>query len=116
MEDVTATGCEEAVTPEDTLEQAAAESNQEDEVVEFVQDTVDDHDKQMTLLVLQCALHEQGQDFVEQRPGTEVTGLVGDLQQTRCVGAGRGRRRWWSSAVGAQVCRCGTWSSEANTR
>ena len=37
MEDVTATGCEEAVTPEDTLEQAAAEANQERESVESVE-------------------------------------------------------------------------------
>lgn len=36
-----------------------------DEVVELVQDAVDDLDEQVTLLVLECPLHKQGQDLVE---------------------------------------------------
>ena len=34
--------------------------------IEFVEDTIDDLHKQVTLLVLESTLHEQREDFVEE--------------------------------------------------
>lgn len=52
-----------------------------DQVVQFVQDSVNDFDEQVSLLVLQRGAHQQRQDLVEERPRAEVASLVRDLSE-----------------------------------
>lgn len=54
-----------------------------DEVVELVEDAVDNLDEQVTFLVFERAFHQEREDLVEQRTGTEIARLVGDLPQRR---------------------------------
>jgi hypothetical protein len=49
--------------------------------IEFVQDMVNDLHKQVTLLVFECTLHEQGRDLVEERTSTKLASLVSDYQE-----------------------------------
>jgi hypothetical protein len=39
-----------------------------DEIIEFVEDTINDLDKQVVLLVLESTLHKQGEDLAKERP------------------------------------------------
>lgn len=60
-----------------------------DQVIQFVQNTVNDFNQEMALLVLQGGRHEQRQDLVEQRTCSKFTSLIRDLTQ-RSLGEGEG--------------------------
>jgi len=48
-----------------------------DEIIEFVEDTINDFDKQVALLVLESMPHEQGEDLVKE--STKLACLVSNL-------------------------------------
>jgi len=53
------------------------------EIVQLVQDSIDNLDQQMSFLILQSSLHQQGQDLVEKRTGTKFSRFVGNLSKSR---------------------------------
>ena len=53
-----------------------------DQVIQFVEDSIDDLHQQMALLVFQSPFHEQGENLVEKSSGTKVARIVCDLTQS----------------------------------
>lgn len=53
------------------------------QVIQLIEHPVNDLDQQMSLLILQCRGHEEGEDLVEQGIGTKLTSLVSDGTQGR---------------------------------
>lgn len=54
-----------------------------DEVVKLIEHSVNDFDKQMSLLVLKSGRHQQWKDLVEQCISTKFSSFVSDLTQGR---------------------------------
>ena len=54
-----------------------------DKIMELVKDAVNNLNKQVVLLVLESTLHQEGEDLVKERPGSELLGLVHDLSESR---------------------------------
>lgn len=51
------------------------------QVIKFVENTVDDLHQEMSLLVLKCRRHQQRQDLVKKGPGTKLSGLICNLTE-----------------------------------
>lgn len=56
------------------------------QVIKFVEDTINDFNQQMTFLVLQCRRHQQGQDLVKEGPRTKLSGFICDLTKSSLKG------------------------------
>ncbi len=56
------------------------------QVIKFVEDTINDFHQEMTLLVLQCRRHQQWQDLVKEGSCTKLSGFICDLTKSSLKG------------------------------
>ena len=52
-----------------------------DEIIQFVQNSIDDFDEKMTFLIFQGGGHEKGEDLIEEGACSELTSFVCHLTQ-----------------------------------
>lgn len=56
------------------------------QIIKFVEDTIDDFHQKMALLVLQGRRHQQWQDLVKERSCAKLSGLICDLTKSSLKG------------------------------